>query len=248
MALLCCGSARGAVPDYSAKGIVSTGSSTAGPFAPNSLITIYGSGLAMSEHGITPADIVDNRLPNELMSTRVYIDSYAAPLLYVSETQINLLIPAKQPIGKAEIQVVRQGQAGRLITIEIGAAAPALFLSGEYAIATHADNSLITAEKPARAGEWIVIYAAGLGKADTMPGSGELPPYLSELVNRAGFRVLLNGTAVDPERIRYAGLTPLSAGLYQVNVILPDDVPADPELRLFVGDAGSPQGVKLLLR
>ena len=249
LAVLFCGTARGVVPSYSAIGIVTTGSYAAGPFAPNSLITIFGSGLARSAQTATAADIVDHKLPAELNSTRVYIDNGAAPLLYVSESQINLLIPAKQAFGAAAIWVMSEGQRGPEVTIQVVDAAPALFVAASgYAIATHADNSLISPEQPAKPGEVIVIYAAGLGKTETLPAAGELAPYASPLVNRSGLRVTLNGTAVDPERILYGGLTPGSAGLYQVNVALPASVGVDPELRIFVADAGSPAGVKLALR
>jgi uncharacterized protein (TIGR03437 family) len=246
MAILFAGIAWGAAPSYSAAGIVSTGSYAAGPFAPNSLITIFGSGLAMGPRGVTPADVVGNTLPTELNSTRVYIDSFAVALFYVSETQINLLIPGKQALGKAELQVMREGQRGPVVTIDVAAAAPALFLSGEFAIATHADNSVITPEKPAAAGELIVLYAAGLGKAEIMPANGELALSLSTVLG--ALRVTVGGEAVEPKRILYSGLTPYSAGLYQVNFILPDKVAADPELRLFIGDTGSPAGIRLALR
>jgi uncharacterized protein (TIGR03437 family) len=248
LAILCWGTAWGAAPSYSAAGIVSTGSYVAGPFAPNSLITIFGSGLAIGPRGVLASDIVGNLMPTELNSTRVYIDAFPAPLFYVSETQVNFLIPGRQALGKAELQVVREGQRGPLVTIDVAAAAPALFVTDGYAIATHADNSVITADKPARPGELIVIYTAGLGKAQTMPANGELAPWLSRLPEGVAFRVTLGGQTVDPARILYAGLTPLSAGLYQVNLVLPDNLAADPEVRIFVGDTGSPAGVKLAAR
>src|SRR5262249_54103996 len=156
-------------------------------------------------------DIVNNTLPTELNSTRVFIDSLAAPLLYVSKTQINLLIPGKQALGKAMIQVAREGQQGPPVTIDVAAASPALCVDNGFIIAVHGEKmtSLITSELPARPGELVVIYAAGLGKCDTMPGSGELAPYLSELLNRSSaFRIMVNGTAVDAKQIYYAGLTP----------------------------------------
>jgi uncharacterized protein (TIGR03437 family) len=249
--ILVCGIAQGAAPSYSAAGILSVGSYAPGPFAPNSLISIYGIDLAIGERTTAASDIVNNTLPTELNSTRVYIDFVAAPLFYVSKTQINLLIPGKQALGKAQIQVVREGQPGPVVTIDVAAAAPELFVNGGYALAVHGENitSLITADQPARPGELIVIYAAGLGKCETMPGNGELTGYLSELVNRStAFRISVNGTTVDARQIFYAGLTPGSAGLYQTNFVLPDNAGADPEVRLFVGDAGSPVGVKLALR
>lgn len=245
LAILLGGVAWGAAPSYSLAGIVSTGSYAPGPFAPNSLITIFGSGLAMSPRGVTAADIVKNTLPDELNSTRVLIDNYPVSLFYVSENQINLLIPPRQALGKSDLMVVREGQRGPVVTIEVTAAAPALFIDAGYAIATHGDNSLITADRPARAGELIVVYSAGLGKAANMPGNGELAPALSPLADLGSFRVTIAGTPVAGAKIYYAGLTPQSAGLYQVNFWIPETVGSDPEIRLFVGDAGSSAGVKL---
>ncbi len=249
LAVLGSGIARGGAPSYSTAGIVSTASYAPGPFASNSLITIFGSGLARSEHVLTASDIVNSTLPNELNYTRVTIDDWPVPLLYVSDGQINLLIPPKQGNGPSKLRVVREGQPGPEVTITVVDASPALFVTAAgMAIATHGDNSTITTDKPAAAGELIVIYAAGMGKTDTMPSNGELPPYSSQLVNRGSLRVLLNGVAIDPSQVKYAGLTPGSAGLYQINVVLPEKPGIDPELLLSIGDAISQPGVKLPLR
>lgn len=245
LAILLSGVAWGAAPSYSTAGIVSTGSYAPGPFAPNSLITIFGSGLAIGTRGVTAADIVGRTLPDELNSTRVLLDNFPVSLFYVSENQINLLIPAKQGLGKSELVVAREGQRGPIVTIEIAAAAPALFADAGYAIATHADNTLITSEKPATPGELIVLYAAGMGKTATTPGNGELVPWLSPLADLGAFHMTLDGAAVASGKIYYAGLTPQSAGLYQINFWVPDSAGTDPEILIAVGDRASQPGLRL---
>jgi uncharacterized protein (TIGR03437 family) len=241
--------ARGAAPSYSAAGIVSTASYAPAPFAPNSLVTIFGANLSTSTHGLVAADIVGNSLPVEMVSTRVYVEDVAAPLLYVSPDQINFLLPPRKAIEPSRLRVVREGLTGPEIVFTMADAAPALFISpAGFVIATHGDGSLIAPEKPAVSGEIIVIYATGLGKTLTAPLANEIPHSPSELMNRAGVRITLNGTAIDPARVAYAGVTPACAGLYQVNVVLPENSPIDPELRLFVGDVGSQAALKLPLR
>ncbi len=47
--------------------------------------------------------------------------------------------------------------------------------------------------------------------------------------------MLLNGVAVDPSKIDYAGVTPGYAGLFQINLTLPDDAPSNPEIRVGSG-------------
>jgi uncharacterized protein (TIGR03437 family) len=58
-------------------------------------------------------------------------------------------------------------------------------------------------------------------------------------------KVYLGGTAINPASILYAGLTPGSAGLYQINLVLPDNLGTDPEIRVVIADQSSPAGLKL---
>jgi len=67
------------------------------------------------------------------------------------------------------------------------------------------------------------------------------------IVHFADFQFLVDGVAIDAVRVEYAGVAPSSAGLYQVNVRLPDNLPAtNPEIRISVAGAVSPPGVRLI--
>jgi uncharacterized protein (TIGR03437 family) len=249
LAALCLGHAWGQAPSYTAAGIVKDGNWAAGPFAPNSIVTIFGSRLARSEHTLTAADIKNNSLPLELNYTRVYLDNSPVPLFYVSEGQINFLVPGRRAIGKSVLWVAREGWAGPQIPIDIVDAAPGLFaLSSGFAIASHRDFTLVSPDSPAHPGETVVLWATGLGKTRQNPSDGELPPYVSPIVLLENLRVLVNGVAVDPAAIVYAGLSPGWAGLYQINFTLPEKVAEDPELRVSIGDQSTPAGLKIAVR
>jgi len=58
-------------------------------------------------------------------------------------------------------------------------------------------------------------------------------------------RVWVGATAIPLNHIWYAGLTPGFSGLYQINLLLPDTLDPDPEIRASVGDQLSPPGLKL---
>jgi len=249
LAVLVCGAvvpgriASAAGPSYTAAGIVNASNYSPAPFAPYSVLSIFGSGLARSAQALSAADIHDNFLPTELNFTQVFVDNSPAPLFYVSDTQINFLVPGKQLPGQMRIRVATQGLSGPEVLVPVVDAAPALFtLPNGFAIATHADNSLITPESPARGGETVVIYATGLGWTVKNPATGEIPMYLSEITNLAALRVSMGGTIV------YAGLTPGSVGLYQINLVLPATSVADPELRVTIGAFSSLAGLKLAVR
>jgi len=87
-----------------------------------------------------------------------------------------------------------------------------------------------------------VLYASGLGPTSPPAIAYKLVQVAAQAVNAGDFRVWLNGAVVDPKRIFYAGLTPGFAGLYQINVQLPDNAPPNPEIRIGFVDPQSPAG------
>jgi uncharacterized protein (TIGR03437 family) len=216
--------------------------------APNTIVSLYGTELAFSTRALEASDIRDGTLPTLLPGTgiRLLVNSLAAHIYYVSPRQVNLLIPALLKPGPAELQLVVDGRAGPLVRFNLSEAAPALFLQGDnLAIAVSPSGRLYTIESKARGGDWIIMYATGLGPVRPAAGYGELAPKAAPLAKPEDFRVILNGEAVDSARVSYAGLTPGFAGLYQVNLQLPVDLGEDPEIRLAAGGLVSPAGVRL---
>jgi len=247
-ALLLANTAWGQAPVYSAAGMVNGPNYAPGPFAPNSIVSIFGSGLARSSQGVTAGDILNNTLPTELNGTHVYVMNSPAPLLYVSDGQVNFLVPGNQLDGDVKIRVVREGLTGPEVTVTLVDAAPALFQTAAgYAIAAHLDNSLIAPGSPAQAGEIIVVYACGLGRTLPNPAPGAIPQSAAVIQRLSDLKVYLGGAAIDAASILYAGLTPGSAGLYQINLVLPENPGTDPEIRVAIADQSSPAGLKLAM-
>jgi uncharacterized protein (TIGR03437 family) len=254
LALLVASAAWGQAPAYSAAGIVNAPDYTPGPFAPNSIISIFGSGLAWSAQGVTSGNIINNTLPTALNGTQVLVGGgegggYPAPVLYVSDGQVNFLMPSNQIDGDVTVRVVREAATGPEITVTLVDAAPALFQTAAgYVIAAHADNSLVAPGSPAQAGEIIVVYACGLGKTQSYPGYNNplvIPQSAAMIQGLSNLTVYLGGTAIDPAGIQYAGLSPGTAGLYQINLVLPANPGTDPEIRVAIAGQSSPAGLKL---
>lgn len=238
--------AWGQAPSYTVAGIVNASDYSPGPFAPGSVIAVFGSNLSRSVYALQTSDIQFPYMPTSLNYTQVIVDNSPVALYYVSPTQINFMVPATDGVGQMTIQIVREGLAGPLITLPVLAAAPALFEWGNnYAIATHGDYSLLTAAAPAQAGEIVVLFATGLGKTAPNPGVAEIPTYAAQLVNLSTLQVTLAGKAVDPLLIKYAGVTPQSAGLYQINLEIPSWSPANPAIQVTVAGQTSAAGLVL---
>ena len=258
LAVLCAGTARGAGPSYSADSIGNASNGTLGPFAPNSVISIYGKNLARSPHELVEDDLVacpasraGRCLPTEMNYVRVYVQGLTpVPLLFVSEGQINFIMSSVERAGPVTVRVVTEGISGPEVTVTLVDAAPALFTipDSSYVIAQDAKGNLLTADAPAHAGDIVVVYATGLGQTLINPAVGEIPNYASSMLAFASLKVTLDGKAVDPTLIKYAGVTPGSAGLYQINLYLPEGTGNDPEIQVTAGNLTAQTGLKLPLR
>ena len=238
-------SGRRQAPSYSAASIVNAATNLPGPLAPNTIATIYGTGLSFVTRAVAAEDIRGGVLPILLIGTGVgvYIRGVPAHIYYVSPTQVNLLIPSGLAPGPAELRLTVDGSVGPAVNIQLSAAAPALFsLSERWIVACRPDGSVISQEQPARPGDMVILYATGLGPTIPNPHSGEIPAKAAVLERLSEFQVLLDGVPVGPDRIAYAGVAPGFAGLYQINLRLPDALPPNPEVRLKLGDETSPAG------
>jgi len=234
----------GTAPYYTAASIANSASNTAGPYAPNTFLSIYGQNLAYTVQQLLPSDIQGGMLPTDLPGTflRVLINLIPAYIYYVSPGQVNVLVPSLLAPGPVNLQLELDGIAGPAVPLALAATAPGLFTQadGTTLLATHGDGSVVTAESPAHAGEEIVLYASGLGPVNPPVPSGQIPQSAWQLADRANFQVLINGAAIDAKWIDYAGVAPGFAGLYQINVTLPLDTPANPEVRIGASGALSP--------
>lgn len=232
-------------PVYTEASIANAAASVADFFAPNTFLTIYGQNLAYVTKAISPDDIRAGILPTALIGTgvRVLLNLTPADMYFVSPGQVNILIPSSLRPGTVTLQLLNDSAAGPAISIPLGNAAPALFqMDATAVIATHGNGPLVTRISPARRGEIVVLYATGLGVTVPPAVPNQLPQTVASLADMSSFQVLLNGTAVDPKAILYAGITPGFAGLFQINLLLPSDAPANPEIRVSSSGVLSPAG------
>jgi uncharacterized protein (TIGR03437 family) len=222
-------------PCYTAASVANSASNVAGFYAPNSFLTIYGTNLSTVTKPIGPGDITAGQLPRVLTGTGVSVLIYgiSAYMYYVSPDQVNVLIPSALTPGPVMVQLDNDGVYGPAVQITLAEAGPSLFqLDATTVIATHGNGPLVTAASPASPGEVVVLYATGLGETAPEAICGFLPEMASPLADRTDFQVLLNGVAVDPALIQYAGDAPGFAGLFQINLQLPANCPPNPEIQI----------------
>ena len=113
-------------------------------------------------------------LPSLVNGTTVLVGGLPAPMYYVSPGQINAQIPFElQPGQQYQVIVSANGALTTPDSIQLSAAAPGLAAFGDGTlIAQHSDGSLVSTTSPAKSGEYLVAYLAGLGDTNVNLASG----------------------------------------------------------------------------
>jgi adhesin/invasin len=227
------------VPVVTAGGIVSSGDYSSAP-ALGLLVSIFGSGLANAS-----AQNSSLPLPTELSTTSVVLSGGAQlPLLYVSSTQINVLIPYEAVANATHQLVVQRNNAISVpVTTSVFNAAPAILSTAGnglgqghiYVIEPSGAETLADQNSPATAGNTVVIYCVGLGSVNPAVTSGGAAPGLPLAYANAAVTVTFGGQVATPG---FAGLTPGFAGLYQVNVVVPTGVTPGNQVPVILSAGG----------
>jgi hypothetical protein len=117
---------------------------------------------------VSPPLSADGVLPGEYSGTSVSVNGVAAPLVFVSGTQIDAVVPFN--IGSstpAELRIRAFGYESEPLSLPAGLAAPALFTadgSGKgQAAALNQDGTLNSVVNPASAASIVTVYGTGLG-------------------------------------------------------------------------------------
>jgi uncharacterized protein (TIGR03437 family) len=242
-------SAKSVAPYYSAASVVNSATNTSVALAPNAIATVYGANLSYDTGWLTAENTHGGMLPDKLAGVRVMVAGIAASLYYVSPKQINFLVPSNLQPGDVTLLIAREGTAGPQVTITLHEAGPGFYeLEPGRIAATHANGAVITRDRPAHAGEVVVLYGTGFGRTNPDVVSGLISMTAAQIQNLSVLQVWVDGKTVDRARISYAGVTPGTPGLYQLNLKLPDQVAANPEVRIAIGASTSPPAVHLDVR
>jgi uncharacterized protein (TIGR03437 family) len=197
-------------PSISGPEAVVNAASFDGAVAPGTFISIFGQGFAAAPASVYP-------FPTSLGGTSVTANGTLLPLTYVSPGQINALLPFDLQ-GPANLRVVTASGAAET-SLTISDTAPAIFSNGIW----HNNGPPVSAAAPARPGDALVVYMTGLGVVDATVPLGQPSPGIPLVNVLAPVQVNIGDLVVKP---LFSGLTPGSVGLYQVNLLVPPDLPA----------------------
>jgi len=178
---------------------VNAASLTAGPVAPGSLISIFGSNLSDTTELASATGPI-----RSLGGVTLSIGGVVAPLSFVSPNQINAQVPFGMPVGPAVATLQATGGPAVSIEFAVVPAAPGIFTDrANQAWVRNADGSLNTQGNPAGADSHVSVYVTGLGS---------VAPLVYPVTASIGRK---DATVI------FAGLSPESVGLYHVDLVVP---------------------------
>jgi uncharacterized protein (TIGR03437 family) len=198
--------------------------------SPGGLATVFGTNLT-DVNGVVVAGT--NPLPLVLADVSVSVNGVPAAMFSVSyangQDVISFQVPWETATGPGavEVQVYDYGILVADEVVDSFTEDPGIFeyqLYGTtYAVAAHTDGNVIGPDDPASRGEVIVLYTTGLGPVDQPVPDGYAAPFNPLANTEEPFAVTIAG---ENGRVLFSGLAPGFVGLYQINLVLPGDLPA----------------------
>jgi len=216
--------------------------SPAGVCSPGAVATI--TGLGFTSQAPTHANGIP--LPTQLAGVEVLTNGQALPLFYASSSQITFQCPLS-PLAGTALSVTVETEDGTLLLNAFQSktpeAAPGIYTldmsgSGQGTV-TIGDSTLVAMpvapdipSRPAHVGEYITIWANGLGPTTSGAPNLGMSAAVDPLVTTTdSVTVVIGGEELQPI---FSGLAPSLVGTYQVNVQVPADAPLGSAVPVYI--------------
>jgi uncharacterized protein (TIGR03437 family) len=200
--------------------------------APGALVAIFGRNLAYGIENVTAFP-----LPASLGGATVSINGAPAPLLYVSSSQINFQMPYVSP-GSVALSVQRDGIDSGTLSVAVAATDPGIFaLPENQGAILNEDYTVNDPGLPAHLGRPAIIWGTGAGAVAPPVSAGQAAP-VSPLSTTPQYPTVTIGGV--PAQVLFTGLAPGFVGLWQINVVVPQNAPVGDDIPVQISLDGAP--------
>jgi uncharacterized protein (TIGR03437 family) len=186
--------------------------------APGTWIEIYGSNLAKTTRSWQSSDFVAGVAPTSMDGVSVTVGGRPAFVSYVSPSQVNVQVPFGIAPGNVPVVVSSEGQRSLPVAVPVATLKPGLLALPPESTSSPQEAITLPAS-PVKAGDTITFFAIGCGPVTPDTPAGRIAEGLPVL--QSTVEVNFGGT---PGKVTWAGLSPGSVGLYQINVEVPADI------------------------
>lgn len=169
-------------------------------------------------------------LPNEIEGVSVLVGGRPAPLLSLHSGQVLFQVPCDVPCGPTPVALRHHDRMSNTFAVEVQPSNPGILG------VTHLTGVAVTPWQPARRGETLLVFATGAGRLPVIVKAGVPAPY-DPLVTLPGIAVTIGGTAA---KVQWAGFVPGLAGINQINIEVPANLPPGSRQSLVIWNNGEP--------
>ncbi|MDP8981073.1 MAG: hypothetical protein M3O35_10825 [Acidobacteriota bacterium] len=160
------------------------------------------------------------------------------PLFFVSPGQVNFQVPRFGVTVPTPIKLtLTQGAFTSSLTVTLRPFSPGIFTtnqggSGQASALINGTASVVApvgtfpGSRPIKRGEYIQLYATGLGDVTNRPSLGSPSPSNPLAFTVQTPVITLANVPIVPSDIPFSGLAPGFVGLYQINFKIPDTAPS----------------------
>ena len=164
--------AAGGTPAINSGGVVNSANLGAGPVAPGSQVSILGTGLAVATQ-----TAASTPWSTALAGAAVSINGNPVPIAFASAGRIDVQLPYETGTGNAVAMVTVPCGTSAAAVFQVAAAAPYIRQNANGdAVATNQDNSVNSADNPARTGSIVTVSLTGIGPLDNPVATGTAAP------------------------------------------------------------------------
>lgn len=212
------------VPQPVVAAVTNAASGDATGVSPGEIVSIWGQGIGPAAYASLL--VANGVISSSIGGVEVFFNGYAAPVTYAQAGQVNAIVPY-EVAGQQTVNVVLvyQGNVSAPLSVPVAAVKPAIFTDdssghGQGAILNQ-DYSLNGPANPAPRNQYVFIYGTGEGLT-TPPGvDGRLS---GTPLPTANYKCSATIGGQDAT-LNYCGEAPgLTAGVVQVNALIPDSV------------------------
>lgn len=233
-------------------GVVNAGNLSGTAVSAGEIISIFGNQIGPAT--TLPLEIINGQVTNRLSNTQVLFDGIPATLLFVSQGQINAIVPCSVA-GKTsvKVQVESNGAWTNVVTLAVQETTPSIFTLASSGVGPGAilntNYTLNSATNATARGGTAILFGTGEGATNPACSTGAITSLVGPFpVPTATVTVEVGG---KPASVIYAGGAPgLVRGVLQVNFTLAADTPVGPAIPVLVkiGTRTSQAGVTMAVK
>ena len=168
--------------------------------------------------GVAQTTATTSPIPKTLGGVTVTVNGVAAPVYFISASQVNFLVPFAVTPGVRNVEVKTAG-ATLTGSVRIMSAAPGIFANPSGGAVLNQDGALNATGARAGRGQVIQIFATGPGALSRTIEDGTGAPTSPLALTTSTPDVFIAGV---PATVQFSGMAPGFSGLWQINAVVPD--------------------------